>query len=89
MASVDWIPKYGDIIGLKFETQKMIFVQSFSNDLGNIKFCLVSRNEKKKILFIPSVLYYWEEFLVLKCLIDLFAYQTTPFIVDILVPYMP
>ena len=30
MASVDWIPKYGDIIGLKFETQKIIFVQSFS-----------------------------------------------------------
>ena len=30
MASVNWIPKYGDIIGLKFETQKMVFVQSFS-----------------------------------------------------------
>ena len=29
MASVNWIPKYGDLIGLRFETQKMVFVQTF------------------------------------------------------------
>lgn len=29
MASVDWIPKYGDIIGLKFQTQNMVFIQDF------------------------------------------------------------
>ena len=29
MASVNWIPKYGDLIGLRFETQNMVFVQTF------------------------------------------------------------
>ena len=30
MASVKWIPKYGDVIGLKFETQKMVFIQTYA-----------------------------------------------------------